>query len=656
MPWPSQAKRTHNTPTTPSEVGHLLPPIGARKPRQDSSGNPLPIPPAIEPSLPRAAPVDRNVSDLYDPAIDPSPIGKEERGATQPVRISRVVPRPELISAGKDSRGVPQPEKPPVSATLVTVLNGYRTQRSRDDGESSSGSDDENCIDIFVEGFSRGIDHTTLLPAELFCRTLQNGSKGPSNTSSSFPGEAPHFLNAREGSLGLTVFLAHSGEWFDVVEGVVEGSRKTHPVKPSRSEASQDHGKLAADANITRMMFQRNDGQPGPSRNAFRVQFEPGPLGIELEEHPGNRGVVQVRQVLQAGQAELDGRLSVGCFVVAVGDWDEPSSGAQPPLTPYGADACGSFDIFDLRSNQSGGGSSAKTHKPAIIRTLVEFEEAVSSRQPDRLFDVWALDRHSPEAIAALGSPDSNRVRTLPREWSSESLYARSQKGSGVGSYSSGNGRRPFDPLCTSSVRRPNTIDDPTKPTALEGAPGWETGSAFAYGKDSLEYSSSSNERGRVPYERSRLREEDSWRIRGEESEGDLSAPAFGSPKGHAGSEARSASGEKHCIDWTRRNGEHSSRRRSRAEEIGASRGWEFETGGGIFDEDDQGIAARKHPATNQVAVRATSPDADEAENKPPPFPLGLQTSAVDEFAVFIWFYNNHDSATMNVRSRSKVP
>lgn len=578
----------------------------------------------------------------------------------QPVRISRIVPRPESLSADKDSRGVKQPDKLPTSATLVTVLNGHRTQRSREDWVSTPGSDEENCIDIFVEGFSSGIDHATLLPAELLCRTLQNGSQGPPNLSSPFPGETPHPLNAREGSLGLTVLLARTGEWFDAVDDVVQASRTEQPMQVNTIKASQDNDLLAANTNNTQTMFQREDGKPGLPRNAFRVQFEPGPLGIELEEHPGQQGIVQVRQVLQAGQAELDGRLSAGCFVVAVGDWGESSSSAphhstpsdnSPDSTPFatvcvtsGADDGGSLDVSGLRSSASGGGSSAKAHKPAIIRSLVEFEEAVSTRRSDRLFVIWALDRQAPEALAALGSPDSKRVRTMPHEWSSESLYARFQKGYGEGSYSSGYERQQhFDPLNASSLRRPNNLDESTKPVALEGAPGWESGSAFGYGKDSLEYSlSSTNGLEVVSYDRIRPREEEGGlRIRGAQSKGNVSPPAFVSPEGTTGGETRSVSGEKHRINRLK-IGER------------ASTGWEFETGGGMFDEDDQGIAARRHPASKQVIVGATASTADEAENKPP-FPLGLQASMVDEFAVFIWFYNSHESASMNVRSLGKA-
>lgn len=657
----TQAKRTHITPSTPSDVGHLLPPIGCTKARADSSGNPLPIPPAIEPSLPRPAPVDRNVLDLYDPALDPSPIGKEERGATQPVRISRVVPRPELLPAGKDSQRATKLDKLPANATFVTVINGYRTRCPSQDWGSNAGSDDENCVDIFVEGFSRGIDHATLLPKELFCRTLQNGSQGPPGFSSPLPGEAQYSLNAREGSLGLTVFLARKGDWFDAVDGGIQGSQRGHGADSSASKASQDHDHLAADASTTRIMFQRDDGKPGPSRNAFRVQFEPGPLGVEIEEHPGHRGIVRVRQVLQAGQAELDGRLSAGCYIVAVGDWGESRSSASPPPTPStnspdaaafaatrgisNTDTCGSSEVSARGSNSREGGSSAKTHKPAIIRSLVEFEEAVSSRQPDRLFVIWALDRHAPEAIAALGSSESSRSRMVSHEWSTELLYARPQKESGEGVFSSGDERKPsFDPLKVSSRRRPNNLDNPTKVAAPEGAPGWDSGSAFGYGKDCLEYSLSCTEPGVVPDDRARSREERDSRI--PEQEGNLSPSALGSQK---------ASGEKLETHWTRSHGGNR-QRNPRVGDDEVSGGWEFETGGGMFDDDDQAIASRRHPVDNQVAVGPTRSAAGGTENKPPPFPLGLRASVMDQFTVFIWFYNNHESATMNVRrmTRSK--
>lgn len=603
--------------------------------------------------------------DLYDPGLDPSPIGKEERGAVQPARISRIVPRQESLSGGQDSRGVTRPGKDFADDTVLTVLNGYRTQHLNDcrsaggaywASAAAASDEEENCIDIFVEGFSRAIDHATLLPSEIYCRALQNGSRGPPNPSSASSGETLHSLGAREGSLGLTVLLARTGEWFDSADGDVQGPQKKHRIEPdTKNDAGQGNNNLASEASDTRMIFQREDGKPGPSRNAFRVQFEPGPLGIELEEHPGQRGIVQVRRVLQAGQAELDGRLSAECLVVAVGDWSESDISALPPPTRFddsstagaaavnGADVSGNLDISDLRSSANGGGSGARIHEPAVIRSLAELQEAVSSRQPDRLFTLWALHRRAPEAIAVLGSPDSNRARA-------ESLHARDQNAAGEGvAPSPGNaGQRTFDPLGTSTSRT-NNLHEWTKSAALGGAPGWESASAFARGKDSLEYSLSTSEPGVIPHDHNQAMAGGNLRTGGAQSEADLSSSAFGSPKGIARGGASSTSEEKRSLDWTSRNGERSGHGLEK-EGTGGTGGWEFETGGGIFDEDDQGLAARKHPSSNKATAAAAVSPAEETDKEPPPLPLGLHASAVDEFAVYIWFCNNHESSVMNVR------
>lgn len=651
-----QVKRTHYAPSTPSDISHLLPPLRVRKLRPDRSGNSLPIPPDIEPSLPRPAPVDRNLSDLYDPALDPSPIGREERGAVQPVRIARVSPLRELFPGCKEVRGVTRLDENP-GATVVTILNGYRTQSvesskrlSGDGWGSAPASDEEACIDIFVEGFSRGIDHTTLLPSEIFCRALQTGSRGPSSNSSTIPRESPRFLDARGGQLGLTVYLARAGAWLHAASGKVAGQQHEHRHEYNNNTANQNGNELAAEAKITRMMFQREDGTPGPSRNAFRVQFEPGPLGIELEEYPGQRGIVQVRHVLQSGQAELDGRLSAGCFVVAVGDWDEPDTSI--PRQVSAENAATTADDFD-RPNTSGersnaaGVSSARIHKPAMIRSLAEFEEAVSSRQLDRLFVLWALDRYTPEALTALEELNSelNRERTAAQEWS---MFARSAN--------AWQGRE--ENLLPPDSRAQNLLDLFGAPIlqrsmVLEGAPGWESGSAFGGGKNSLEYSLSSDEPGVISHGATRAREEGGLRTGEVHVEGSLTKSAVGFLERNAEGPSGLASEGEHRACWTKKTGDASMGSRLEKGGIGDTRRWEFETGGGIFDEDDQGVAPRTQPSSNGARVQAAGPSPNETGRKPPPFPLGLQASAVDEIAVFIWFCNSHESATMNVRIRS---
>ncbi|CAM9980255.1 unnamed protein product [Ectocarpus fasciculatus] len=665
-----QTTRTHHTPTTPSDVGHLLPPIGGRKTRRDDSGGSLPpVPPYVEPSLPRPAPVDRNRSGLYDPALDPSPIGKEERGRVQPVRISRIVPRQDSGLGAQELQGAARSAEGPPIPTVVTVLNGYRTQHRRDRTSAPGGDltsaadvlseDEESCIDVFVEGFSRGIDHETLLPSEMFCRALQNGSQGPPKSSSLISEDSRHLLDVREGYLGLTVLLARTSEWSGTVDGDVQGEKQDERIEPGiGDESDRDSEEFAAETAITRTIFQREDGTPAPSRNAFRVQFEPGPLGVELEEYPGERGIVRVRRVLQAGQAELDGRLSAGCLIVAVGGWDKSSPNSTlRPNTAAGAgagvvaldgvDIYGNLDVPALRSSAMDGGSGAKAHKSAIIRSLVDFEEAVSCREPDRLFVLWALDRHAPEAVAALGPPQANGVSTVPRGWSPASLYARRSNeggGRGRGAFPPGSERqRKFEASKSPKSQRPEDTAVP------EGAPGWETATNLARGRDSLGYSLSSDGPNMTSFARNQASNAaggGQLQAGGGQPEADLAMSAFGSPKEVTGSEILTAGIDR--LGWPSREGEGGAQRFG---EGGArsAKGWEFETGGGIFDDDDQGLAARKHPARSQATLAPAAAPADETEEKPPTFPLGLESSAVDDIAVFIWFCNNHESAVMKV-------
>ncbi|CAN0182534.1 unnamed protein product, partial [Ectocarpus sp. 4 AP-2014] len=664
-----QTKRTHHTPTTPSDVGHLLPPIGGRKPRRDDSGSSLPpIPPYVEPSLPCPAPVDRNRSGLYDPALDPSPIGKEERGKLQPVRISRIKARQDSGLGAQELRGEARSAEGPPIPTVVTVLNGYNTRHRRDRTSAPAGDyasaadvlseDEESCIDVFVEGFSRGVDHETLLPSEMFCRALQHGSQRPPKPSSLISEDSRHYLDVREGYLGLTVFLARTSEWSGTIDGGVQGEKQDECIEPGiGDESDRDDGKLAAETAITRMIFQREDGTPAPSRNAFRVQFEPGPLGVELEEYPGDRGIVRVRRVLQAGQAELDGRLCAGCLIVAVGGWDESSAnGALRPNAASGAGAgdvaldgveiYGNLDVPALRSSAMDGGSGAKAHKSAIIRSLADFEEAVSCREPDRLFVLWALDRHAPEAVAAVGPPQANGVCTVPRGWSPASIYSRRRNeggGRACGAFPPGSERqRPFE---ASKSPKSQGYEE----TVPEGAPGWETAKCLPRGRDNLGYSLSSDRPRLASFARNQaphVAGGGQLQAGGGQPEVDLAISAFGSPKEVTGSERLAAGIDR--LGWPSREGEGGA---PRFGEGGArsAKGWEFETGGGIFDDDDQGLAARKHPARSQATLAPVVAPADETEEKPPTFPLGLESSAVDDLAVFIWFCNNHESAVMKV-------
>lgn len=602
---------------------------------------------------------------LYDPALDPSPIGKEERGKVQPVRISRIVPRCASSSGPQDSKGVN-----PNVATVVTVLNGYRTKSYIDRLTSKDGnwgfaadSDDEDCIDIFVEGFSRGIDHATLLPSEVFCRVLQNGSKGISDIPRNPSGEAGPSLDVSERYLGLTILLARTGEWFQTAAQGPQNDQGGGEADDNAADRNIDGH--SSEAIITQLIFQRADGTPGPSRNASRVQFEPGPLGVELEAYPGRSGIVQVRRVLQAGQAELDGRLCAGSLIVAVGDWDESGVFDPPPpardgdpaatrtVAAEGVDIYGSLDVINdtLRALDESAGVGKGSQ--GIIRSLGEIEQAISRRGSDRLFFLWVLDRQAPEAIAALGYPEADGARTAPCKWSPQSTVASCQ--------SEGNGEAegPYPPskiregLSTSfgisALLRPKSRHLEAENKPLGGAPGWESGSAFFGGKDSLEYSLSSNDVLATASNRSRTRPDDQLGERGVQPVSGPSQSALEYPKGVT-RDGVFKSRKEIDINWTSRKEETTCSGYRFEKGGGASTvGWEFETGGGIFDEDDQGLAARKHPREMPPARKAD-------KELPQPFPLGLQASVVDEFAVFIWFCNNHESAVMKVSKSNSFP
>ncbi|CAN0475825.1 unnamed protein product, partial [Ectocarpus sp. 8 AP-2014] len=185
--------------------------------------------------------------------------------------------------------------------------------------------------------------------------------------------------------------------------------------------------------------------------------------------------------------------------------------------------------------------------------------------------------------------------------------------------------------------------------TVPEGAPGWETATILARGRDSLGYSLSSDRPKLASFFRNQASHAaggGQLQAGGGQPEADLATSAFGSPKEVTGSEKLEAGIDR--LGWPSREGEGGA---PRFGEGGArsAKGWEFETGGGIFDDDDQGLAARKHPARSQATLAPAAAPADETEEKPPTFPLGLESSAVDDLAVFIWFCNNHESAVMKV-------
>ncbi|CAN0081591.1 unnamed protein product, partial [Hapterophycus canaliculatus] len=301
----------------------------------------------------------------------------------------------------------------------------------------------------------------------------------------------------------------------------------------------------------------------------------------------------------------------------------------------------GGLDIANLGLRAVDGSPGSDKSNQVLIRSLVEIEVAISRRNPDRLFVLWVLDRKAPEAIAALGYPEAVSVPAATRERSSRPIFSgRQNEGSreAEGPFLSGKrGDRPSKSFSTSAMRRSESLHLEAEGGMSGGAPGWGSGSAFLRGKDKFEYSLSSNELGAITTDRNKISPNN--QLGETQSVAGQSGSALRSTKvtGNGLSESGTGRGS----DWTNRNEETRGYILDKGG-VDSTVGWEFETGGGMFDENDQGLAARKQPRETQFTRK---PDME----LPPPFPFGLQASAVDEFTVFIWFCNNHESSVMKV-------
>lgn len=608
-------KRTHFTPRTSSDIAHLLPPITYGKERQGES-NPLSAEVRIRRPCP--APISRYLSDRYDPALDPSPIGVEERGVVKPVRITRILPRPE-----RGSREI-QGTKPPGMYTSnvkasVTILNGYSKNVGASIGRGSAGNTpDSTGVDVYLQASSRTVEHAILLPSQWIHRSLQNGTplSQTSKTSTVVTGYCT--LETNEVSSGLTVFLSCADDWSNC-----DTTHTVHAWSGLGSNTTQnipevvpcfDEALLEASADgVTQNIFQAEDGRPGPSRNAFRLQFEPGPLGMELEEDPGGRGIVQIRCIRQAGQAEKDGRLSVGSLIVAVGDWGYCDFDSSEP------NATKVENRFD------------EGERPVIMRSLADLEEAILSREADQLFFLWAIDREAPEVLSALGVPNypENDSRSLLSGFKS-SPFTASAEIVGINATST----------CSASTASDHGsfgVPPYTTPGITDQL------AVLPIQKGVLEWDSSSSTPDRTKWGKKALKDVHPG-VRAVRSDTDL--PLVCEPSERVGVVSAMTEGEGHPPKSEDSKGT-SHKLRLQGQEPGSARDkWEFATGGGIFNKDDEGLAARREPSHNHRERASAGRDF---------LPLGLQASSTDELTVYIWFSNNHASSTMQVRYQLSI-
>lgn len=562
---------------------------------------------------PCPAPIDRYISDRYDPALDPSPIGAEERGVVKPIRITRILPRSERESREVQGTKILGVYTSSVKAS-VTILNGYNNIVGASIGYDSAGNtQDGTGVDVYLQASSRFVEHATLLPSQCIRRTLQTPK-----SSTVVTGYCT--LETNEVSSGLTVFLGCADDWSNC-----DNIHNPHAWSGLGSNTTQNIPEVvlrfnealleASAEEVTRYIFQAEDGRPGPSRNAFRLQFEPGPLGMELEEDPGGRGIVQIRCIRQAGQAEKDGRLSVGSLIVAVGDWGHCDFG---PFEPNATKAENRFD---------------EGERPVIVRSLADLEEFILSREPDQLFFLWAIDRDAPEVLSALGVPNSHPENDSRSHFSGFKgpPFTANAAIVGIGaantcsaSTASDHGSRGVPPYTI-----PGITDQLAGLPMQEGA---------------LEWDSSSSTPDRAKWGKQVLKdahlgicEEDN--IRAVRSDANL--PLVCESSERVGAVSPTTEGVGHPPKSEDSKGTNNNLR-LHGQEPGSAQGkWEFATEGGKFNEDDEGLAARREPSRDHR--ERTSVERGFV-------PLGLQASSTDELTVYVWFSNNHASATMQVQ------
>lgn len=607
------------------------------------------------------APIDCNISGLYDPALDPSPIGLEERGTIQPLHTTRIVK-----SCNKPTPAS-HPERPAhiaeysIGTTSVTILNGHRRGEvsGKKSNEQADDSEEEGpkklAIDVYLHGLPTRMKHATLEPSEMFHRTHQRKRRYLPDLGSSSNAErdARSEITEKTCSSGLTVLLCGAGDWLNcqplqdsqdgILQDCIDMNDLARECSPPSTRTSQTSGTVDT-------LFRNKYGQPCPSKHAFRVQFEPGPLGMELEEDCHGRGLVRIRRILQASQAEQDGRLSPGFLVIAVGN--------SINISEHGGLNTLSEDMGDYRPK-------SESSRLRMIRCLADFEEAIMHQDPHSLFVVWMLDRFSPDAVATLGSPAVSSTDLMHCWRSPQSISAeRGEVGLDVKTScchyfhkDASEGFSHSNPGGKVTCKSPSYLGDSGRQATREGVP--HTGES---GKHCLEPTldgaasrwGSPNSPALGQSER-----QYSWREMDPPCESDAETRTRGEHHHHtrnATPQTPSAS-ERRLVDSLPSGMPRPPDARDSASDLchvsksitRDKEKWEFETGGGIFDEHDQGLAARR-PGGGNSSMRPGNVQEENTVEETPSLPLGLQASTDDDITIFIWFCNSHASGLMHVR------
>lgn len=616
--------------------------------------------------------VGHRYSHPYDPVLDPSPIGVEERGATRQVRISRIAPRRYRRAQASGHRSSSRTTEWRAGKIDITILNGHRRAGNTQDkpevtlGHSGSEYDhpDEQVVDVYVHGSSTRLEHAALLPYEVYCRTLRRRAQRlPSLTGLKIIARNRAQDDRPRASLGITILLCGAGDWVSCESSEPCTDDEHLSSETASTSTFLDPGKdlpypveAAAKADgVTRLLFSDQNGRSSLAEDAFRVQFGPGPLGMELEENPSKRGVVQIRRVLEGGQAQQDGRLAVGSLILAVNDWTHPITFK---------DAEGTSEEYTGERIPDG-----HPHEPCAVRSLTAVEEALAHRDPDGVFVVWALNRSAPAAVAALGPPKLERPPLPPGARSSTSLFTG------------------FD-VTKDAVRRDKQKSRVDGSTWAPGSSFTKAGTRASLGNDERCVGRNAREAAFRCTHGNELRFDAALgRSIGPESDEGSRLSYFGGryAQGESPPPSSPTSGTSLPCDslyspattpTTSHPPEGSppelfSRLSPEELRIPASPGysckvtegctmvekkWEFETAGGLLNNHDDELLARRRPACERNMIGSAGSQSEEEVEETPLLPFGLQASKSDDFPVYISFCNSHASGLMRVSSPEGHP
>eukprot|EP00611_Tribonema_gayanum_P028080 TRINITY_DN7109_c0_g1_i4.p1 TRINITY_DN7109_c0_g1~~TRINITY_DN7109_c0_g1_i4.p1 ORF type:complete len:543 (-),score=147.67 TRINITY_DN7109_c0_g1_i4:757-2385(-) len=357
--------RVHDVPHTPSALSHLVPP---RRPQLLDDYRPAPKP--VQRTLPLPPPNARRKAGGGG-ADAASPLGVQQRGDAPQVQLAQPQRENATAEAAQEA-----------AATVVTFINAHGESAGAGPSEASgqdsrSGLSGMGAFDAEIYWKGKDFESFILGPQESTYRCIRNAAAVARNSlfPANFKAVNLNFNNGKTGAAvrdgeevgslsamtgGITVLLGTD-------EDLAGGAAQAAAVWATGSSAQQleQRGGLSG-------LFPSEDGTIPMPRSVYRLDFAPGPMGMELQ-CDAHKGLVSVRGVLRGGQAAADGRVHAGHLILAAGGWR----------------------------------ASARPVNRVVVRSLADFEGIAVGRDPDVPLSIFFLDPDSPEAVQAFWEEDA---------------------------------------------------------------------------------------------------------------------------------------------------------------------------------------------------------------------------------------------------------